>query len=255
MEDYAALQSLLLADEEDEADQQLEELAIATGILILLGVEESRRLRSARRKERRLYLTRPDLLPNPRVGTPWQTLLESRNDRAFITTMGFDRAVFNSILEEGFAEYWNTTPIPRADVSTNAIPAIYRRSLDAAGALGLIFHYVTSTMREVSLAQIFALVPTTVSRYINFARTILLKTLRSMHDARIQWLSGDEFHENNVLITERHPLLTGAFGSMDGLNLPVETSADKEIENATYNGWLSEHYISTVLVYAANGKG
>jgi hypothetical protein len=27
-----------------------------------------------------------------------------------------------------------------------------------------------------------------------------------------------------------------------------------EIENATYNGWLSEHYISSVIVFAPKGK-
>ncbi len=142
--------------------------------------------------------------------------------------------------------------IPRSDVSSTATPTPYRRSLDAAGALGLILHYLSSIMREISLAEIFALIPSTVSRYINFSRTILLQTLRSMAGARIQWPGGDEFHENNVLVTEWHPLLTGAFGTMDGLNLPVETSSDEEIENATYNGWLSEHFISNVIAYISN---
>jgi hypothetical protein len=49
--------------------------------------------------------------------------------------------------------------------------------------------------------------------------------------------------ENNDLIVVRHPLLMGAFGSMDGLNLAVQTSADQEIENATYNKWLHEHLL------------
>lgn len=254
MEEEAYLLDLFLAEEEeDDAEEQLEELALLIGAAALFGIEESRRLRSERRRIRRLYVIRADLLPNPRSKTPWQRLYAGKNDRAFITTMSLDVQVFENILSMGFEYLWNTTSIPRPDVSPTSAPTPYRRSLDAAGALGLMLHYLSSTMREVSLAEIFALIPSTVSRYIIFARTILLQTLQSMYSARIQWLAGDEFHENNVLVTNRHPLLTGAFGTMDGLNLPVETSADEEIENATYNGWLSEHFISNVIVYSASG--
>lgn len=71
-------------------------------------------------------------------------------------------------------------------------------------------------MLEVSLSQIFAIVPTTVSRYITFTLVILLFTLKHMKDARIQWPVDNEFEENSSLILARHPLLIGAFGSMDG---------------------------------------
>jgi hypothetical protein len=81
-----------------------------------------------------------------------------------------------------------------------------------------------------------------------------------MPDAAICWPrvadtgNASEFQAFNDLIQERHCLLTGAFGSIDGLNLPVQTSEDEDIENATYNGWLSEHFVSSVLVYAPDGK-
>jgi hypothetical protein len=111
--------------------------------------------------------------------------------------------------------------------------------LDAAGALGLALHFVNSTMREISLQQIFALVPSTVSRYIQFSLDILLAVLHQIPDARIRWPSRvDEFQEYNNLIILRHPLLEGAFASIDGLNVPVQTADDPEIENSTYNGWL-----------------
>ena len=40
---------------------------------------------------------------------------------------------------------------------------------------------------------------------------------------------------------------------LDGLNLPVQESADDEIENATYNGWLHSHFVSSVLASLASG--
>ena len=40
---------------------------------------------------------------------------------------------------------------------------------------------------------------------------------------------------------------------MDGLNLPVQTSHDQEIENATFNGWLHDHFVSSVFAFAPDG--
>ncbi|KAJ7201960.1 hypothetical protein B0H12DRAFT_1080916 [Mycena haematopus] len=99
-------------------------------------------------------------------------------------------------------------------------------------------------MREISLQQIFALIPTTVSRYITFGLSILLLVLRTMPDAKIKWPGTvDEFQSLNDLIIERHPRLTGAFAT-----------EDEELENATYNGWLCEHYISQVLVFGPTAQ-
>jgi hypothetical protein len=75
-----------------------------------------------------------------------------------------------------------------------------------------------------------------------------------MPDAAIRWPQEDqEFQDNSELIVACHPRLDGAFASIDGLNLPTQTSEDPDIENATYNGWLSEHYISSVIVFSPQG--
>ena len=219
----------------------------------MYGLGEAERLCAERRRERRLYLVRDDLLENPREGTPWQALNSSKNDRAFITTMGFDVATFDLILSSGFEERWNSMPIPRADAPSTAAPRLSRRSLDARGALGLILHHLNSTMHDVSLCEIFALIPSTVTRYIQFSLQILLITLQEMHITRVEWPQGDEFQEHNARICARHPLLTGAFGSMDGLNLPVQQSREQEIENATFNGWLQGHFISSVFAFDSRG--
>ncbi|CAK5279623.1 unnamed protein product [Mycena citricolor] len=242
--------------EEMEDDMEEEDVMdrLTAFAAVMVGIEEARRLRAERRLPSRLYLCRPQLMPNPRFSTPWQVLHGSRSDRAFITTMGFDTATFDSILDDGFAAAWVATPIPRNDVSHAGKPCPGGRSLDAAGALGLALHFLTSTMREISLQQIFALIPTTVSRYINFACAILLNVLRKIPDARIAWpVTVDEFRELNTLIVKRHPVLTGAFAGIDGLELLSETSSDPEIENETYNGWKCNHCNSNVLVFSPKG--
>ena len=124
---------VLLAEElEDDIEDGEYDLqrAVAAGLLIYHGAQESRWLRSNRRNERRLYLTRSELIPNPREGTPWNHLYDSQSDRAFITTMGFDVKTFDSVLAAGFEVKWNMMPIPRNDVSQLSVPRSTRRSLD-----------------------------------------------------------------------------------------------------------------------------
>ncbi|CAA7264567.1 unnamed protein product [Cyclocybe aegerita] len=200
---------------EEEADEEYWEMGAASLGVIVGGAEISRQLRNERRRETCQYLTRPELLENPRIATPWTSLYDSRSDRAYITTMGFDVATFDFILESG-------DPRPGG------------QSLDPPGALGLVLHYLSSTMLDVSLQQIFALIPATVVRYLDFSLDILLEVLRRMPDARIKWPKGGpgggQFQEYNDLII------------------------DEDIENATYNGWLSEHFVSSVLVFSPKGK-
>ncbi|KAG2337597.1 hypothetical protein BDR05DRAFT_978457 [Suillus weaverae] len=185
------------------------------------------------------------------VGT--ELTQQERINSPFITTMGFDVETFTFILTSGFAKHWYHTPIPRDDISQYANPCVECRSLDAGGALGLVSHYLSSTMHQISLQQVFALIPTTVSRYLSFGLHILLLTLRNMADAKIHWLQGDEFEECSALVVACHARLQGAFGSIDGLKIPVQTSNDIDIENAMFNGWLSEHFISSVLTFSSQG--
>jgi len=203
----------ILQEEEEEEEIAEEELrqwqVVALGMLVYVGGEESHWLWAEQCNTHCTYLTRPELLLNPQEESAWQRLYQSQSDRAFITTMGFNIAAFTTILEAGFEEQWNTTPIPCHDVPVTAAPCTNWRSLDAAGALGLVLHFVNSTMQEVSLQQIFALVPATVSRYINFALGMLLDVLKKIPEAAIIWPEGDKFQELNDLVVEHHNLLMG----------------------------------------------
>ncbi len=242
-------------DDDDDDEDEIQHRQKRRRLLVVAWVEILRRReeRIRQRNIHRIYLTRPDLNPSPRVGTPWQHMHARGNDRAFITTMGIDVTTFEYILDQGFAETWDSTPIPRNDISLNALPRIDRRSLDAAGALGLVLHYLASTMRELSLQQIFGLIPSTVTRYLSFSLQIILMVLRKIPAARIEWPRGETFNDFTDRIVERHDRLFGAFGFIDGLKLPVEESSDQDIENSMYNGWLHDHFISNILVFAPDG--
>ena len=100
---------------EDDHDQAMQAVAVA---LICAGAEESRLACIWNRLPSQLYLCRPQLLPNPHINTPWQALYCSRNDCAYITTMGFDVETFKLILSAGFTQKFYETPILRDDVNT-----------------------------------------------------------------------------------------------------------------------------------------
>jgi hypothetical protein len=238
---------LLLLEQSTFHEDQIIEAYAALSAVFILGTESACLSRAARRNPSRLCLRHAQLLPNLRMLTPWMRVYESMDDRAYITTMGIDVDTFHCILSAGFSLGWETMPIPREDTLPAGQPCLGMRSLDAASALGLILHYLGSAMLETSLQQIFAIIPSTVSRYLTFAKQLLLETLRQMPDAAIAFPKEAEFLELRDLIIHRHPLLQGAFGSIDALALPVQEADDPEIENATYNGWKSSHFISNVI--------
>ena len=109
---------LLKAMEEDEdiaAQDDLYTMQISTAALLMLA-ESGQQAWVDKQHDTRNYLCRAQLLPNPRVGTPWQALFRSRNDRAYITTMGFDVATFNYLVTSGFGIRWLSQPITRQQI-------------------------------------------------------------------------------------------------------------------------------------------
>lgn len=149
----AATQDKEYAQEDEEY-----ELAFAAATIIA-GAELAWEIHVQRCNPSHLYLCHSQLLPNPCVATPWQALYNSQNDQAFITTMGFNVETFGYILLSSFATSWYTMSIPRNDTNILGDPRLEWHSLDAAGALGLVVHYLNSTMQETSLQQILRSFP------------------------------------------------------------------------------------------------
>lgn len=194
--DLLFLQNLLFqhwpeVEHENETQDQMRLAAAA----LIIGSNEDHAWAIQNQRPRRQYLGRLNLLPNPQFGTPWKHLYQCHEDRAFITAMGVDTSTFHAILEASFGTLWYSHTIPRTDTYTAGHTRAGKRSLDTEGGLGLVLHWLSSTTCQVSLQQIFALVPSTVSRYQRFALSILIKVLRQMPSAAIDWPRGEEFFE------------------------------------------------------------
>ncbi|KAI6009629.1 hypothetical protein F5J12DRAFT_905105 [Pisolithus orientalis] len=128
------------------------------------------------------------------------------------------------------------------DTSTHGDPHPQCQSLDAAGALGLVLHHLNLTMTEISLQQIFAIIPSTASQYtvahkivpihcITFGLQILLSTLCNMPKAQIHWPQPREFEKLSELcifnIQITMPTQTDTYkGLIIGANINAPGTAD-----------------------------
>ncbi|RPA93019.1 hypothetical protein L873DRAFT_1830927 [Choiromyces venosus 120613-1] len=159
--------------------------------------------------------------------TAWEYLYDSKDDRAFILTIG--------------------------DVVGNARPRVCHQSLTSAGTLGLILHHLNSTMANYSLHQIFGITTAVCSRYRNWALSILQAVLRKFYQAQVTWPTKQQCHDYSSCIQHRHPLLEHAIGFIDGCHLPITTAANNDLQNAYNNGWCSAHFTSNIFVFAPDG--
>ncbi|KNE88810.1 hypothetical protein PSTG_17753, partial [Puccinia striiformis f. sp. tritici PST-78] len=104
----------------------------------------------------RTYLTRANLTSSR--NSAWTAMKSARSDWAYVTTMGIDVATFDNLLDR-FEPLWNTITLPRNNVNPDGHPKCARQSLDAAGCLGLVLHWLCSTIAGYLLQQIFGITP------------------------------------------------------------------------------------------------
>lgn len=83
---------------------------------------------------------------------------------------------------------------------------------------------------------------------------ILLDILRDMPVAQIPWPDGDDCEVYSTLIAGKHTSLEGAFGFCDGLKIKVTVSDNPDVENATYDGWRHDQFVSRAFVFSPRGK-
>lgn len=109
-------------------------------------------------------------------------------------------------------------------------------------------------MADITLQQVFGITPTACGRYMRLGLRILLRVLKMILQGAIEWPSDpNEFGDFAAMIRAQHPLIDKGFCFVDGLNIPVAKSLDKDVQNAHYNGRTCSQYCSSVLVFAPNG--
>ena len=204
--------------QEDDEINQDDDAAMLIVALAHLGGKPSRKICP--------YLTRPDLTPCH--DSAWAYMYSAQNNRAFITTLGLDLKTFEE-LSGRFNSYWNNEVVHQDDVNPHGEPQPWRRLLDGSGCLGLVLHWLNSTMAEFSLHQIFGVTPSVCSRYLINGLSHLLQVLRKHPQAQITWPNSETLEMYSSMIEAKFPLLKKCFGFVDGLNLPIQAPGDDEL--------------------------
>ena len=135
----------------------------------------------------------------------WQQLYITRSEKAYVLTTGLDPCTLEWLLER-FDPLWSSTPVERNDLNFNAVPRTAARSLDSAGALGLVLHYLNSTAPCFTLQQVFAVVPSVCTCYLAFSMGILERLLQTLPEAKISWPKKDEKVEEYADMIRGHPV-------------------------------------------------
>ena len=146
-------------------------LCVAAAHFSLLALAAKRR-REYEYRRHRFYLTRRTLPPYEY--SAWRFVLESKDDAAFIHTLGFDIDTFRLLLE-GFAPRWSRK---RTVGDRRGRPALVR----AVDALALTLQYFNSMTPPKGLQQIYAMPPATQCRALRKGMKVLLEvTARPQH--------------------------------------------------------------------------
>lgn len=198
-------------------------------------------------QKHRASLRRRHYLQRVHVGltqhSTWRIILSHSNDAGLLDVTGLTRAAFTR-LHSVFRPLW-LIEHPRERRS--------QRQLRSEDVVGLVLHWVQSTMRCKTLCQVFHTPPATVSRLLRRGMRVLRSSLQSMADAAIRWPSATEMEAFAAAVTAYEPGLTNIFGFVDGVYFQCTNPPDLDSQNAYYNGWRSMTSITNVLVFTPDG--
>ncbi|CAO3624305.1 unnamed protein product [Mucor hiemalis] len=175
-------------------------------------------------------------------------VLEARSEDTYIIHFGLTPSAFDSLLDVFEKEY--------PDKCRTGRP----RSFDTRMVLALILMWLRGTMKQETLCIMFGATPATVSRAKRLGLNTLYKVFTdNKYDERweIRWPSVEEMGRLNEMVlsnARNNPeVLEGVFGYVDGLHLKIECPVDPNEQNAYYNVWKGDTYVSQVIAFNADG--
>ena len=171
-----------------------------------------------RRQRQRHYLMRA-ALTSPQQSA-WRQLCASVDDRSWVNTTGFTRAVVHQ-LHQRVAQHLTLAP---------------QSSLNTLDVTALTLQYVTSTMKQKQLCQIYGITPAVCSRSIVTGIDAMLAAVRTITQAMICWPTHEEQRQFAMTLNAYTPALHNVFGFVDGVYFPVDKPSDYATADAYYNG-------------------
>ena len=117
-----------------------------------------------------------------------------------------------------------------------------------ADCLGLVLAWSRTQGSLMVLQLIFGLTMPPVSKYLQFARRILVKILKANELPKICVPTHEKLEEYKAMIQARHSVLDNVWGTMDGLKVRIEQAPNEIVQSRFYKGWKSNHFVTGVWV-------
>jgi len=225
-------------------------------LLIAIAADEEKRSKSYFKKRihlihRRLRdrrISRRALLA-PAMSA-FSTMFGSGCERSLVTFCGLNHHGFDELMKLFQPVYDTHTPYS-SDGRIARLTGVGRpRSMTASHCLGLCLAWMRCTGSSHNLCAIFGITGSVCSLYLRFGRRILVRVLRRDARAAVQMPNNDEIQSFKEAFQKRHNLLADVYCVCDGLKLKLQQAGNVKIQTKFYNGWMHDHFVSNVLVFA-----
>jgi hypothetical protein len=119
--------------------------------------------------------------------------------------------------------------------------------------LGLVLAWTWTRGNLFSLQLDFGLSHSCLCLWLRFGMRIIVNVLRDHPLARVRKPSREEVLAYQQATVAKYPSLPEVWGTLDGLNLNIQSTKDDKIQSIFYNGWTHGHYVSSVFVFGMDG--
>jgi hypothetical protein len=128
-----------------------------------------------------------------------------------------------------------------------------KRVVQPADCLGLVLVWMRTRGALNVLQLVFGLTYFNLSVYLQFGIQLIVETFHNDPLARLAIPLREEIKTFKVAFSKQHSLLNDCWATMDGLKLYLQASGNLEIQEKFYNGWMHDHYVTSVFCFCPNG--
>jgi hypothetical protein len=167
---------------------------------------------------------------------------------------GFDYVSFHTLLLL-FAPYFNELSPYSCDGKIVRVRREKgrRRMISPVICLGLVLAWTCSRGNVFSLQLDFGLSHSCLCLWLHFGMQIVVNVLHEYPFARVQNPSREEVAAFQQTTAAKYPSLADVLGTLDGINIKIQSAKDDKVQSIFYNGWTHGHYMSNIFVFGMDG--
>jgi len=187
--------------------------------------------------------------------SPLCNLLALEANQALITMTGFNGVSFTSLLQKFAPLFDDYTPFNTSNILLKQDPLKegHPRKVRPEDCLGLRLVWVCTRGSLTVLKLIFGMMCSNLCMYLRFGHPMIVEALKSDSLAKIAIPLNEDIASYKDAVGAIYPLLSDVWSTMDGLKLYLQQSGNSEIQAHFYNGWMHDHYVTSVFVFCPDG--